>query len=205
AFIASKCRIGEEPDPFVLEVNLRGEVWTLREVTAEIEEAGRASVADAAQRRVEAETGALDLLEEQVTRRQGTGEAPLNLTAAVDVLHDAGVPRDIARSLIDREVGRRWQLVPDPAHRGHPMRVVGVNQEWPPEKELPLGKPRQSRNSDECSSPAAVPHGPEKKTTPETIEPCGLQGMPSFSGNGPRNTPSGPPDGAPEGDDVEVF
>jgi hypothetical protein len=207
AFIASKFRIGEEPDPFVLEVNLSGEAWELREVTADIEQAGQAACLSEAERRVQAQVAALERLAVEVERRAAAAEAPLNLKGALEVLHanGGGVPRDAARKLLDREDGKRWRLVKDAALHGHPTLVVGVNQEWPPEKELPLGNPHQSRNPEEHLSPAPVPHGPEKEATPKILEPRELQGVPSFSGNGPRNTPSGPLDGAPEGDDGEVF
>jgi RecA/RadA recombinase len=36
AFVQSKFRVGEEPDPFVLEMNLGGELWTYRDVTPEM-------------------------------------------------------------------------------------------------------------------------------------------------------------------------
>jgi hypothetical protein len=205
AFIASKFRIGEEPDPFVLEVNLSGEVWALREVTAEVEEAGRASVADIAQRRSEAETAAADRLEGEVARRGDTGESPLILTEAVEVLRDGGAPRDTARNLLNREVGKRWRLERDTSRHGRPWLVVGVNQAWPPEKELPLGEPPQARNSDEPLSPAFAALEPEIDAFTQSHGAHGVPEPPSISGDRPRITPRGTPDDALDPDGEEII
>src|SRR5262249_56827291 len=40
AFIASKFRIGEEPEPFILEIDLSTEPWQMRDITAAVVEAG---------------------------------------------------------------------------------------------------------------------------------------------------------------------
>jgi Bifunctional DNA primase/polymerase, N-terminal/AAA domain/Primase C terminal 1 (PriCT-1) len=202
AFVASKFRIGEEPDPFVLEVDLASEPWQLREVTADIEQVGQAACASEAERRVQAQEAAVDRLAAEVTRREVTAEPPLNLTAAVDVLHadGSGVPRDAARMLLDREQGTRWRLVEDKAQRGHPTLVVGVNQEWPPEKSLfseplsPQGFPTGP------FSPDHVPQRPEKTNLAQSL---GTDGVPdgAFSPAEPPNTPPR----EPLAEDVEVF
>src|SRR5262249_33791523 len=49
AFIPTKCRIGEEPDPFAFEVNCASESWTCRDVTADLVQEGEA-VQQAAER-----------------------------------------------------------------------------------------------------------------------------------------------------------
>jgi hypothetical protein len=137
-----------------------------------------------------------------VARRAAAAEAPLNLTAAIDVLHadGNGVSRDAARMLLDREKGTRWQLVEDKAQRGHPTLVVGVNQEWPPEKSLfseplaPQGFPKGP------FSPGDVPQGPEKTPLAQSL---GTDGVPNgaFSPAEPPNTPPR----EPLAEDVEVF
>src|SRR5262249_1307690 len=40
AFIATKNRIGAEPRPFILELDLAAEPWTLRDVTSDVDRAG---------------------------------------------------------------------------------------------------------------------------------------------------------------------
>jgi hypothetical protein len=202
AFVASKFRIGEEPDPFVLEVDLANEPWLLREVTADIAQAGQAACASEAERRVQAQVAAVDRLAVEVARRATAAEAPLNLTAAIEVLHadGSGVPRDAARILLDREKGTRWQLIEDKAQRGHPTLVVGVNQEAPPEKSLfseplaPQGFPKGP------FSPGDGPQGPEKTPLAQSLV---LDGVPNgaFSPAEPPNTPPR----EPLDEDVEVF
>ena len=42
AFIPSKYRVGEEPEPFIVELNLADEPWTVRDVTDEVDLEGKA-------------------------------------------------------------------------------------------------------------------------------------------------------------------
>jgi hypothetical protein len=43
AFVPSKFRIGEEPDPFVFEIDLSAVPWQLQDVTADLEATGQAA------------------------------------------------------------------------------------------------------------------------------------------------------------------
>jgi diacylglycerol kinase family enzyme len=69
AFIASKLRIGQEPEPFILEIDLTAEPWQLREVAAEVE------AAVVAAREVEANAGAAR------EKAPSTGSKPTSLGA----------------------------------------------------------------------------------------------------------------------------
>src|SRR5262249_48388098 len=125
-----KFRVGEEPEPFAFEINLGAEPWSLREVTAELEQAGEAARARAAAEASQVEQVLIGRLEDELSRRAEAGEQPLTRTAAVEVLHGDRTSRAAARTLLDRENGTRWCVVPDPAHRQRRL-VVGLNQEWP--------------------------------------------------------------------------
>ena len=43
AFVATKFRIGEEPDPFIVEIDLGAEPWTVRDVTDDVDREGAAA------------------------------------------------------------------------------------------------------------------------------------------------------------------
>jgi hypothetical protein len=120
AFVSSKYRIGEEPDPFILEVGLTTEPWALRDVTAEVDAAGRAAVETAeAERRQRLETVALALavkVEEAV--RAGK---PWTTTESEEFLTGShNIKRKAARQLIADRTGSLWRVVPDRTRRGHP-------------------------------------------------------------------------------------
>jgi hypothetical protein len=184
AFVASKFRVGEEPDPFALEIDLRGEPWQLREVTDEIEAAGEAAHTATAAQKVERERAAVERLAAELDRRAAAGEQPPKRTEAVALLHGTGdqaIPRQAARTLLERETGSRWRLVKDETRRGHPEYLVGVNhagrrQETPP-AESPI-------NGDvfEASS-FAVPGGQGRQETGpmQTLGPQGLSEEASFA------------------------
>ena len=113
AFIPTKYRIGEEPDPFVFELDLTAEPWTLRDVTADLEAAGQAArAAKDAERQGTREKAAAALLEE-VARRTATGAPGLGKTAAETLLRAHGLTSQAARELL-RQDGR-WRLGPDPS------------------------------------------------------------------------------------------
>src|SRR5262249_34486092 len=58
AFTSSKFRVGSEPEPFALEINLSAEPWQLREVTDEIDQAGQPARAAAVAEQARAEQAA---------------------------------------------------------------------------------------------------------------------------------------------------
>ncbi len=53
AFVPSKFRVGEEPEPFILEVDLTDEAWTLRDVTDDVDQAGARARAESQRQRDE--------------------------------------------------------------------------------------------------------------------------------------------------------
>jgi hypothetical protein len=126
AFISSKFRVGEEPDPFALELTFGAVPWSLREVTAELNAAGETARAQAAAERAEAEAEFVAHLVAEVDRRAAATELPLTLGDAVAVLKDAGASRDRGRALLDEHDGRFWRLGKDTTRRGHPTIVIGV-------------------------------------------------------------------------------
>jgi hypothetical protein len=209
AFVPSKFRIGEEPDPFALEVDHADVPWTLREVTAEIVAAGEAASQTEADRRVQRQQVAVDRLVAEVGHRADVHAEPLTRTAAVDLLRadDSGVSREAARTLLNREAGTRWRLVKDEARHGRPVLVLGLHQVWPakhpaeaPESEKNPEPPQKDENLvTRVSQGVADPHlvaghaaqGPQEDSPRETQA---VQGVPPSS-----LLAAAPPDASPPG------
>jgi hypothetical protein len=129
AFIASKFRLGEEPDPFVLEVDHRPEPWTLRDVTDEIVEAGQAALQNAASERDAATARAREQLLSEMRRRADSADGPLTQSEAVVLIQSAGLKRATARNLVAQGVEERlWYLTSGPARGGKGGTAVFVSQ-----------------------------------------------------------------------------
>lgn len=121
AFVPSKFRIGEEPEPFILEIDLSAEPWTMRDVTAEIVDAGESAKAEAEavrRRQLEAATAALA---QEVRRRAEDGEPMLKDKGAVPFLMDQGLTQAKARRLLRERNGRDWRIKTITDRQGHPQ------------------------------------------------------------------------------------
>jgi len=112
AFIASKFRIGEEPDPFCFEVDLRTEPWTFRDATADLVAAGKAALGDAQRARaatiLTATAKFLAYIEtDGVITKKGE-----------DFLVEQGLKRRAARDLIAENEGLLWKREQVPGKGG---------------------------------------------------------------------------------------
>ena len=114
AFIASKFRLGEEPEPFVLEVDHRTESWSLRDVTEEIVEVGQESLRTALSEREQQAARATQQLLADMRHRADGGKPPLTKGEAEQLLQAAGLKRAEARGLVTDGAGRLWHLSPGP-------------------------------------------------------------------------------------------
>src|SRR5262249_36677945 len=85
AFIATKFRVGEEPDPFVLEINLATEPWQLRNVTAEIVSMGEETRAQAERDTTAVQVAAVAALASEIRKHAEVGK-PLLYGAAEEFL-----------------------------------------------------------------------------------------------------------------------
>jgi hypothetical protein len=121
AFIASKFRIGEEPEPFILEIDLSTEPWQMRDITSTVVEAGTRArqLADAATQRRLAD--AAEALRQEIQSRAQAGQSCRIDADAVPFLREReGLSRKVARSLIASRpdlwivipVGREKHLTP---------------------------------------------------------------------------------------------
>jgi hypothetical protein len=111
AFINSKFRVGEEPDPSVLEVDFAGDPWTVEDVTTTMVAEGDAAVAAALAERQRKLGDAAGALVAEISRRERAGQAPFTFKVSEAWLEekgltDKGCPRAPA--------GAEWQGL------GHP-------------------------------------------------------------------------------------
>src|SRR5439155_24452338 len=74
AFIPTKFRVGEEPEPFVYEIDFTNEPWSTREVTDEIDRAAAESRKGAQREQEEAERRGIEALKAEIGRRKAAGE-----------------------------------------------------------------------------------------------------------------------------------
>jgi hypothetical protein len=123
AFIATKFRVGEEPDPFVLEIDLSNEPWHLRNVTADIISAGEASRAEVEHQVAEVSRVAVAALAAEVHRRAEAGEEPIGTTDADKFLMEHGLTRSGARTAIKAHDGAHWSVQADASKRGRPKHL----------------------------------------------------------------------------------
>lgn len=117
AFIPSKFRLGEEPEPFCLELDLTTQPWVLRDVTDALLHAKAAAREAITQAQAMKTEEALAALQAEVDRREQADQAdsknhPLTKTEAADILHKAGLSRDQARTAIDLATGTLWRQEP---------------------------------------------------------------------------------------------
>ena len=113
AFICTKYREGEEPTPFVVEIDLTRECWAVRDVTDEVNQAGHQAREAATQAQEAQRADVVVKLVAELERRQTAGEPVLLHTAAVEWLRQVhAMTRKAARHLLATEDGRCWRFQP---------------------------------------------------------------------------------------------
>ncbi len=127
AFIVSKFRLGEEPDPFVLEIDLRTEPWSLQDVTSEIVEGGKVAEAQAEEERRTRLDSAAHTLGDEIHRREQAAEDPmLKDRDAEPFLMKLGMKRKEARTLIQSGGPGLWRLEKLSRCLGQPVVLLSV-------------------------------------------------------------------------------
>ncbi len=123
AFVPSKFRIGEEPEPFILEINLSGDEWSCRDVTADVERDGRQQVEEVERQRQQKEQAALTALEGVVSKGN-----PMKIGDAVEFLRDRGLRRKDARQHIVVANGLKWRVHERADMKGKPKFLFPVDE-----------------------------------------------------------------------------
>jgi hypothetical protein len=171
AFVASKFRLGMDPDPFAVEIDFRGDFWMLRDVTDELVQAGEESRDINRKAKQDLFRRATAALETAISQRSDTN--PMTKTEAERVLMDEGLRRQEARNLLEAQNGHHWRLTIWVSQRGRPTIVVplsyaekksdgGVNDHSENTRtnagDAQLRFPPWASPEDGANQPAAVPH-----------------------------------------------
>lgn len=119
AFIATKFRIAEEPEPFILEIDTRLEPWTVRDVTDEVDREGAAERERRAREKAEQTTRATNFLVAEISKRQDAGEPEILNAEAEEFLTQRKTTRQLARVVL---ASPAFELVSLPGP-GHPKAV----------------------------------------------------------------------------------
>jgi hypothetical protein len=129
AFVASKFRLGMDPAPFAVEIDFRGDCWTLRDITTELVQAGEEARDIDRKAKQDMLRRATEALRTAISQRSKTN--PMTKTEAERFLIDQGLRRQEARNLLEAQNGQHWQLTVWVSQRGRPTIVVPLS---PPEK-----------------------------------------------------------------------
>ena len=118
AFVPIKFRFGMDPEPFALELDLRSDPYTVKNVTATLQEEGEDAAEQERVQQKEALEQASRALETALTDRA----EPLGKDGAAYLLQKAGLTRQQARNLLESHDGERWTLSLGPG-KGSPILV----------------------------------------------------------------------------------
>jgi hypothetical protein len=129
AFIPSKFRVGEEPNPFVFEINLAGEHWSLREVTDEVTQTGMETRESIVKAREELLVAGVTKLAEFIDDEDRHERIVLFEKDAVPFLCHQGLTRSEARAAIERYHGQFWRVVVLEKQRGRPKVLTSLRVE----------------------------------------------------------------------------
>lgn len=126
AFVPTKFRIGEEPEPFIVEIDLRAEPWVCCDVTEEVDRAGVEARAKLEADRRATETAAATALLREIQRRAAAGD-PLHARAEAEpFLVNLGVKRQAARDLLRGRDGDLWRIEERPGAHGRAKVLLPV-------------------------------------------------------------------------------
>jgi Bifunctional DNA primase/polymerase, N-terminal/AAA domain len=143
AFIPSKFRLGAEPEPFCLEVSVpKDQPWTLTDVTADIIKGADDAIEAVKAKEEKRLSDAAKILADAVKDRADAGE-PILKTDAENFLHNEGVTRGQARTILETKNGVLWQIE-DPG-KGHPKPLFPILQTSPDSGADDAAKPRLER------------------------------------------------------------
>ena len=125
AFIPTKFRIGEEPEPFAMEIDTTTNPWTMADVTDCIDQEGAAERERQTQERASAVRAAAEFLKTEILRREANGEPTILKKQAEEFLASRGIKQKVAREAIDSPTFEMVEIV----GRGHPkgVRLEGKN------------------------------------------------------------------------------
>jgi AAA domain/RepB DNA-primase N-terminal domain len=136
AYIPSKFRVGEEPEPFVLEMRHDVEPWAVVDVTDAMETEGALRRAEAQQKAVLARVEAIAALKAEVGRRAEASTPMRTDKDAEPFLRDWGLSRKAARTLIREGDGAHWRIEVLADQPGRPKVLLRISAATAPKGEI---------------------------------------------------------------------
>ncbi|HXX13947.1 MAG TPA: AAA family ATPase [Candidatus Eremiobacteraceae bacterium] len=157
AFVASKFRLSQEPEPFIIEIDLSAEPWTVRDVTGEVDREGTETRAQRVLEHTEKIAEARAALAAEILRRDSAGEPPmLKDRDAIPFLMGAphGLKRADARDIVNTPEGR-WVLSQIEGQKGHPVGLLapGKNESGGGNTPVTEGAEIEARNDADFRQP----------------------------------------------------
>jgi hypothetical protein len=130
AFVATKFRVGPEPEPFSIEIDLTKHQWEVRDVTDLVDQAGKETREATRRERAERLDVAAKALKVEIEQRQSQGEPALaKERGAVPFLQRHGLTRVEARTVLEEKDGILWQLQQTEGVHGNAVLVVPLEKE----------------------------------------------------------------------------
>jgi len=133
-FVPTKFRVGEEPEPFILEISLAGSPWTLTDVTDDVAKAGEKALEDAQENKLVKTAEAVGALRLAVKKAAEAGKPLLKDRDAIPLLRKAGLTKRDALALVKEKTGTDWRVCRPSGWRGNPHLLVPIH--WVPETNL---------------------------------------------------------------------
>ena len=182
AFVPTKFRLGETPDPYIVELDLRALPWQYRDVTAEIEAEGQAARATAAAERQARMDEAASALQRELAHRRANRQPDLGKRSAEALLRAHGLTQKVARQVLrDGAVGtataraaRRWHLAPDDVD-GRKINVRLLEEESGATAFHELISTPPERHADSVDAVAQSQSGPPHSTMPFPASTAGIE------------------------------
>ena len=219
AFVPSKFRVGEEPDPFIFEIDLSDDNWTMRDVTAEVEAAGTEARDRDQKEREDLLEKAARALNKEVQSRAGQDDPMLSDKEGVPFLVGYDLKRGEARQLLKDREGLGWRIATLTDRKGNPKVLLPVEPSHRPngsESGVATAEIGQSKTPNESitsnggisADPMDIERRKSAISAPLLNKGSGDRGLfpPSFSSNHPAESrePEIPPSRAGDMEDIDL-
>jgi hypothetical protein len=184
AFVPTKFRLGEEPAPFMLEINLTTQPWTLADVTDALVHAGTSAQKRAEVLKRERWDAAAGALVSEIVARTENNNLMLKDRDALPFLERQGLSRDEARSVLEQEMNRRWWAQTLKNRRGQPvvLRTMAIARKPVAAAEIPQSETvQQQRGKSEPISAASMDTGPWKSAVEIPVQNAAIRDGRLFS------------------------
>lgn len=155
AFVASKFRIGVEPEPFILEIDTTTNPWVVYEVTDEVDSEGAEARQKRAQEKAQTVQDAVNLLTAEIQRREQADERNILKKEAEELLARRGCTQRIAREVVKSE---KFQIV-EIEGKGHPkaVRMALIKDESNRNTVIAEGAEIEAKNNSDFGCPQSMP------------------------------------------------